>query len=38
VDRFNDLMTKDVKTQDCYRADHLLKGAAAACPWCAPLV
>ena len=27
VDRFNDLMVKDVKTQDCYRADHLLKGA-----------
>jgi len=27
VDRFNDLMTKDVKTQDCFRADHLLKGA-----------
>ena len=25
VDRFNDLMTKDVKTQDCFRADHLLK-------------
>ena len=27
VDRFNDLMVKDVKTADCYRADHLLKGA-----------
>lgn len=27
VDRFNDLMTRDAKTQDCYRADHLLKGA-----------
>ncbi len=29
VDRFNDLMVKDVKTQDCYRADHLLKGVRA---------
>ena len=28
VDRFNDLMVKDVKTQDCYRADHLLKGVS----------
>jgi glycyl-tRNA synthetase len=30
VDRFNDLMVKDVKTQDCFRADHLLKGETAA--------
>ena len=27
VDRFNDLMVKDVKTLECFRADHLLKGA-----------
>lgn len=27
VDRFNDLMTRDEKTQDCFRADHVLKGA-----------
>lgn len=27
VDRFNDLMVKDVKTNECFRADHLLKGA-----------
>ncbi len=26
VDRFNDLMVKDVKTLECFRADHLLKG------------
>ncbi|CAI5490953.1 unnamed protein product [Closterium sp. Naga37s-1] len=25
VDKFTDLMVKDVKTQACYRADHLLK-------------
>lgn len=25
VDRFNDLMVKDVKTHECFRADHLLK-------------
>jgi glycyl-tRNA synthetase len=30
VDRFNDLMVKDVKTLECFRADHLLKGAALA--------
>lgn len=30
VDRFNDLMVKDVKTLDCFRADHLLKGAPTA--------
>ena len=29
VDRFNDLMMKDVKTLECFRADHLLKGARA---------
>ena len=27
VDRFNDLMVKDLKTLECFRADHLLKGA-----------
>jgi len=27
VDRFIDLMVKDVQTQDCHRADHLLKDA-----------
>ena len=27
VDRFNDLMVKDTKTLECFRADHLLKGA-----------
>ncbi|XP_058954837.2 glycine--tRNA ligase [Pocillopora verrucosa] len=26
VDRFADFMVKDVKTGDCYRADHLLEG------------
>lgn len=26
VDRFADLMVKDVKTGDCYRLDHLIKG------------
>ena len=26
VDRFADYMVKDVKTGDCYRADHLLEG------------
>ena len=26
VDRFTDYMVKDVKTGECYRADHLLKG------------
>ena len=26
VDRFADCMVKDVKTGDCYRADHLLEG------------
>ncbi|KAI7843806.1 hypothetical protein COHA_002704 [Chlorella ohadii] len=26
VDRFTDFMVKDVKTGDCYRADHLLEG------------
>lgn len=26
VDRFADLMIKDVKTGDCYRLDHLIKG------------
>ncbi|EDO45824.1 predicted protein [Nematostella vectensis] len=26
VDRFADVMVKDVKTGDCYRADHLLEG------------
>ena len=31
VDRFSDLMCKDVKTLDCFRADHLLKGASARC-------
>ena len=31
VDRFNDLMTKDVKTLDCFRADHLLKGTIRSC-------
>ncbi|CAH8522028.1 unnamed protein product [Heterobilharzia americana] len=27
VDRFTDLMVKDVKTGDCFRADHLVKAA-----------
>ena len=27
VDRFADCMVKDVKTGDCFRADHLLEGA-----------
>ncbi|CAH8543830.1 unnamed protein product [Schistosoma guineensis] len=27
VDRFTDLMVKDVKTGDCFRADHLVKSA-----------
>ena len=27
VDRFTDFMVRDVVTQDCYRADHLLKDA-----------
>ena len=31
VDRFSDLMCKDLKTLDCFRADHLLKGASARC-------
>ena len=31
VDRFNDLMVKDEKTLECFRADHLLKGAARCC-------
>lgn len=26
VDRFTDVMVRDVKTGDCYRADHLLEG------------
>lgn len=26
VDRFTDVMVRDVKTSDCYRADHLLEG------------
>jgi len=26
VDRFSDVMVRDVKTGDCYRADHLLEG------------
>ena len=26
MDRFTDYMVKDVKTGECYRADHLLKG------------
>jgi len=27
VDRFTDVMVRDVKTGDCYRADHLLEGS-----------
>lgn len=27
VERFTDFMVTDVKTGDCYRADHLLEGA-----------
>ncbi|CAH8495444.1 unnamed protein product [Schistosoma turkestanicum] len=27
VDRFTDLMVKDIKTGDCFRADHLVKAA-----------
>ena len=27
VDRFTDFMVRDVVTQDCYRADHLMKDA-----------
>ena len=26
VERFADLMVKDVKTGECFRADHLLEG------------
>ena len=26
VERFADYMVKDVKTGDCYRADHILEG------------
>ena len=26
VDRFTDIMVKDSKTGDCFRADHLLEG------------
>lgn len=26
VDRFTDIMVKDKKTGDCFRADHLLEG------------
>ena len=26
VDRFTDVMVRDLKTGDCYRADHLLEG------------
>lgn len=26
VDRFSDIMVKDAKTGDCFRADHLLEG------------
>jgi len=26
TDRFTDVMVKDIKTNDCYRADHLLEG------------
>ena len=28
MDRFTDYMVKDVKTGECYRADHLLKGTS----------
>ena len=34
VDRFNDLMVKDVKTLECFRADHLLKGACSCSDAC----
>ena len=34
VDRFNDLMVKDVKTLECFRADHLLKGACSCADAC----
>ena len=29
VDKFADYMVKDVKTGECFRADHLLKGGGA---------
>lgn len=34
VDRFTDFMVKDVKTGECFRADHLIEGMQRILPMC----
>ena len=38
VDKFEDLMVRDVETKEPYRADHLLEGILCICMACCALI